>query len=117
MVCDPEQTPVGDPDTYREVCGREPPEQEDSRETYLSRHGEIDAYAYEAAEKLLSKHGDPQRAADEIRNLQAADLEDYPDLVDVLADYSYEFKKNPQLLNKFRKKVYNQIMTQAGELG
>jgi len=115
MVCDPKQTPVGDPDEYREVCGKEPPEQKDDRETYLSRHVEIDAFAYEAAEKLLLKHKDPQNAADEIRNLQLANIDDYPELVDVLADYSYEFKKNPQLLNKFRKKVYTQIMTQVEE--
>ena len=63
----------------------------------------------------MLKHKDPQKAADEIRKLQAANLEDYPELVDVLADYSDEFKKNPKILNKFRGKVYTQIMAQAEE--
>lgn len=104
MVCDPKQTPVGDPARYKELCGKDAPEQKGTeREVYLSRHGEIDAFAYEAAEKLLRKHSDPQRAAKEIAN---------PDN-DVLADYSEVFKDNPKILKKFRTRVYNQIMKQS----
>tara|TARA_B100000131_G_scaffold67407_1_gene63669 strand:- start:455 stop:1009 length:555 start_codon:yes stop_codon:yes gene_type:complete len=106
MVCDPKQTPVGDPDRYREVCGKEPPTQKGSeREIYLSRHGEIDAFAYEAAEKLLRQYKDPQKAAEEIGNPSN----------DVLADYAEVFKDNPKILKKFRTKVYNQIIKQAEE--
>ena len=106
MVCDPKQTPVGDPDRYREVCGKEPPTQKGSeREIYLSRHGEIDAFAYEAAEKLLRQYKDPQKAAEEIGSPSN----------DVLADYAEVFKDNPKILKKFRTKVYNQIIKQAEE--
>ena len=106
MVCDPKQTPVGDADRYEELCGKRAPKQKGSeREIYLSRHGEIDAFAYEAAEKLLRKYKDPQKAAKEIGNPSN----------DVLADYAEVFKDNLKVLKKFRTKVYNQIIKQAEE--
>ena len=106
MACDPKQTPVGDPERFRELCGKEPPKQKGTdREIYLSRHGEVDAFAYEAAEKLLRQYKDPQKAAEEIGNPSN----------DVLADYAEVFKDNPKVLKKFRSKVYNQIMKQAEE--
>lgn len=106
MACDPKQTPIGDPKEFRELCGKEPPAQKGTdREIYLSRHGEVDAFAYEAAEKLLRQYKDPHRAAKEIANPSN----------DVLADYAEVFKDNPKVLKKFRSKVYNQIMKQAEE--
>lgn len=106
MVCDPKQTPVGDADRYEELCGKKAPEQKgDRREIYLSRHVEVDAFAYEAAEKLLRQYKDPQKAAKEVANPSN----------DVLEDYAEVFKDNPKVLKKFRTKVYNQIMNQAEE--
>ena len=57
MVCDTKQVPAGNPERYYEICGEYPPEElGDERELYLTRHGEIDAYAHEAAEQLLDKY-------------------------------------------------------------
>lgn len=114
MVCDPKQTPVGDPEEYRKLCGREAPEQKgDEREIYLSRHGEIDAYAHEAAEQLLNKYS-REEALDAIRKMTPVDLDKYPEISSVVKDYGEYLKDNPEELNKFRKKLYQQIQKQAG---
>jgi tRNA isopentenyl-2-thiomethyl-A-37 hydroxylase MiaE len=114
MVCDPEQTPVDDPDEYRETCGKEPPEQEgDEREVYLSRHSEVDAYAHEAAEQLLNKYS-YEEALDAIRKMTPVDVDKYPEISSVVKDYGEDLKDNPEELNKFRKKLYQQIQKQAG---
>jgi hypothetical protein len=113
MVCDPKQTPVGDPDDFRNLCGKEPPEQEgDEREIYLSRHGEIDAYAHEAAEHLLDKYG-REEALNAIRKMTPADVDKYPEISGVVKDYGEHLKDSPEELNKFRKKLYQQIQKQS----
>ena len=115
MVCDPEQVPVGDPDQYRELCGKEPPEQPgDERELYLTRHGEIDAYAYEAAEQLLNRYS-AEDAINAIRRMTPVDLDRFPELSSVVQDYGRILKDKPEELNKFRKKLYQQIQQQTGE--
>ena len=59
LLCDPEQVPVGasqeDRDEWEQRCGRAPPKDHHGKEVYLTRHGEIDAYAHEAAEQLLAQ--------------------------------------------------------------
>ena len=103
MVCDPEQTPVHDPDEYRELCGKEPPEQEGSeREIYLSRHGEIDAYAHEAAEELLNRYS-PEEALELIKRRGS-------EVYGVVKDYVKYLGDQPKELNKFWSKLYSQIM-------
>jgi hypothetical protein len=115
MVCDPEQVPVDDPDQYRELCGKEPPDQPgDKRVLYLTRHGEIDAYAYEAAEQLLSKYN-VDDALNAIRRITPVGLDRFPELSSVVQDYGEILKDNPEELNKFRKKLYQQIQQQSGE--
>ena len=113
MVCDTEQTPVNDPDQYRKLCGKEPPEEDgDEREIYLSRHGEIDAFAHEAAEELLDKYG-REEALNAIRKMTPVDIDKYPEISDVVKDYGKYLKDNPEELNKFRKKLYQQIQKQS----
>ena len=115
MVCDPKQVPIDDPDNYRKVCEKEPPEEYvvDEREIYLTRHGEIDAYAHEAAEELLDKY-EPLEALRAIKRLNPVDLDKYPEISYVVQDYADVLKNNQEELNKFRKKVYTQIQKQAG---
>jgi len=113
MVCDPKQTPIGDPEEYRKTCGKEPVDQEGpGRETYLTRHGEIDAYAHEAAEQLLDKYS-TEEALDAIRKMTPVDLDKYPEISSVVKDYGEVLKDNPEELNKFRKKLYQQIQKQG----
>jgi len=113
MVCDTKQVPAGDPDRYREICGEDPPEEDtpDERELYLTRHGEIDAYAHEAAEQLLDKYS-ARKALQVIRKMNPVDLERYPEISGVVRDYADVLKNNQEELNKFRKKVYLQIQKQ-----
>ena len=117
MVCDTKQVPAGDPERYFEICGEYPPEEEivDERELYLTRHGEIDAYAHEAAEQLLDKYG-PEKALEAIKRLNPVDLERYPEISRVVRDYAEVLKSNQQELNKFRKRLYRQIQKQSQEL-
>jgi len=113
MVCDPKQTPISDPDQYREICGKEPPQQlGDEREIYLTRHGEVDAYAHEAAEHLIDKYG-PDGALEAVRKMKSVDLERYPEISSVVQDYASTLRDNPAELNKFRKKLYQQIKRQS----
>ena len=113
MVCDTKQVPVGDPDEYRELCGQEPPEEEyTGREQYITRHGEIDAFASEAAEHLIDSYG-AEEALNAIRKLTPLDLDKYPEISDVVSDYADVLKDNPEELNKFRKKLYQQIQQQG----
>ena len=112
LLCDPEQVPVGDPEEYRERCGREPPEQGEGRDVYLTGHIEIDAYAHEAAEQLLNKY-DPARALDAIRKMSPVNIDEYPEISLVVKDYGEVLKDDPIELNKFRKKVYQQIQKHA----
>ena len=111
MVCDPAQVPIGDPEQYRELCNKIPPKQGEGRDIYLSRHGEIDAYAHEAAEQLINSYG-PDRAIEAIRQMTPVNLDKFPEISDVIKDYSTYFKDNPEELKKFRKKVYQQIQQQ-----
>ena len=117
MVCDTKQVPAGDPERYFEICGEYPPEEEitDERELYLTRHGEIDAYAHEAAEQLLDKYS-PEEALRAIKKLNPVDLERYPEISRVVRDYAEVLKNNQQELNKFRKRLYQQIQKQSQEL-
>mgnify|MGYP003628662969 FL=1 len=113
MVCDTKQVPVGDPDEYRELCGQEPPEEEyTGREQYVTRHGEIDAFASEAAEQLIDSYG-AEEALNAMRKLTPLDLDKYPEISDVVNDYAGVLKDNPEELNKFRKKLYLQIQQQG----
>jgi len=115
MVCDPEQTPVDDPDQYREICGKDPPHQlGDEQEIYLTRHVEIDAYAHEAAEHLIDKYG-PDGALEAVRKMKPLDLDKYPEISDVVQNYASTLRDNPVELNKFRKKLYQQIKRQSLE--
>jgi hypothetical protein len=94
MVYDPKQIPTTD-----------------DRETYLTRHGEIDAYAHEAAEQLVDTYG-VQKSLKAIKNLTPVDINKYPEISTVVLDYADVLKDNPAELNKFRKKVYQQIQNQ-----
>lgn len=94
MVYDPKQVPTTD-----------------DRETYLTRHGEIDAYAHEAAEQLVDTYG-VQKSLKAIKNLTPVDINKYPEISTVVLDYADVLKDNPAELNKFRKKVYQQIQNQ-----
>lgn len=80
---------------------------------YISLHNEIDAYAHEAAEELIDKYG-AEEALKVIQNLSADTLDDYPEVSRVIADYMELFKEDPETLNKFRKKLYQQIEKQSG---
>ena len=116
MVCDTKQVPAGDPERYREICGEDPPEElGDEREIYLTRHGEIDAYAHEAAEQLLDKYG-PEKALKAIKRLNPVDIDRYPEISSVIKDYATVLKNNQEELNKFRKRLYQQIQKQSQEL-
>lgn len=73
---------------------------------YLTRHIEVDAYAHQAAEKLLRAYGS-QKALDVLSkdfNLQDPSL---PDDVKKYKNYVFDKKK----LNKFRSKVYSYIIS------
>tara|TARA_R110000824_G_scaffold314327_1_gene501175 strand:- start:210 stop:1043 length:834 start_codon:yes stop_codon:yes gene_type:complete len=94
MVYDPKQVPTTD-----------------DRETYLTRHGEIDAYAHEAAEQLVDTYG-VQKSLKAIKNLTPVDINKYPEISTVVLDYAEVLRDNPSELNKFRKKVYQQIQNQ-----
>ena len=72
------------------------------RSVYLSRHPEIDAYAHEAAEELVDKYG-AQRALELIRRKDS-------DVVGVLADYRKVFKDDRDVMKRFLKKLYSQIV-------
>lgn len=95
MVYDPKQVPTTD-----------------DRKTYLTRHGEIDAYAHEAAEQLIDTYG-VQKSLKTIKNLSPENLEKYPEISTVVLDYAEVLRDNPTELNKFRKKLYQQIQNQA----
>tara|TARA_Y100001963_G_scaffold160236_1_gene269391 strand:+ start:5615 stop:6445 length:831 start_codon:yes stop_codon:yes gene_type:complete len=95
MVYDPKQVPTTD-----------------DRKTYLTRHGEIDAYAHEAAEQLLDKYS-PEEALRAIKKLNPVDLERYPEISRVVRDYAEVLKSDQQELNKFRKRLYQQIQKQS----
>ena len=75
------------------------------RTVYLSRHPEIDAYAHEAAEELVSAHG-VNGALDLIKRGDS-------EATGVLDDYRKVFKDDREIMNKFLKKVYSQIMHRA----
>jgi hypothetical protein len=113
MVCDTKQVPAGDPERYYEICGEYPPEElGDAREIYLTRHGEIDAYAHEAAEQLLHKYG-AEKALRAIKKLDPVDLIRYPEISSVVKDYADVLRNNQEELNKFRKRLYLQIQKQS----
>ena len=105
MECDPEQVPVTDADAYREKCGREPPEPDDSRAGYLTRHIEVDAFAHEAAEELLDQYSAEE--ALELIKTRSSNLQG------VVGDYLEVLGDKPEELNKFWKKLYTQIMDQS----
>ena len=79
---------------------------------YLSLHIEIDAFAHEAAEHLIDKYG-PDGALSAIRKMKPLDLDKFPEISDVVQDYATHLKDNPETMNKFRKKLYQQIKRQA----
>jgi len=87
--------------------------QDDTEQTYLGLHNEIDAYAHEAAEQLLDKHS-PEEALGIIRKLSADNLDQYPEISSVIEKYMKAFKDDPKTLDKFRKKLVNQIEKQSG---
>ena len=95
MVYDPKQIPTTD-----------------DRKTYLTRHGEIDAYAHEAAEQLIDAYG-VQKSLKSIKNLSPVDIKKYPEISTVVLDYAEVLKDDPAELNKFRKKLYQQIQKQS----
>jgi hypothetical protein len=104
MECDPKQTPVTDPDEYRKRCEREPPEPDESRVGYLTRHIEVDAFAHEAAEQLLDMY-----SVDEAFQLIKTRA---PELRGVVRDYLNVLGDNPAELKKFWSKLYTQIERQ-----
>jgi len=113
MVCDTNQVAVGDAEEYKELCGKEPPvEKYSGRELYVTRHGEVDAFAAEAAEQLIDNYG-ADEALEAIRKMTPIDLDKYPEISGVVKDYSDTLKNNPEELNKFRKKLYQQIQQQG----
>ena len=116
MKCDPKQVSPREfesDEEYRKLCGKEPEQHGGTeREVYLSRHGEIDAYAHEAAEQLLDKYT-TEEALDAIRSMTPVDIEKYPEISSVVKDYGEVLKDKPEELNKFRKKLYQQIQRQG----
>jgi len=112
LLCDPKQTEITDPVLYKKECGKEVPEgyfDVPARERYLRSHIEIDAFAYEAAEQLIDSYGEKE-AINVIRKLKPVDIEKYPEISDIVKDYAKSISNNPKILNKFRKKVYQQIV-------
>ena len=75
------------------------------RGEYLSLHNEIDAFAHEAAEELLSTYS----AKEALSLIKTRD----PSLTGVVRDYIDVLGDNPQKLNKFWLKLYTQIMQQS----
>ena len=74
------------------------------RKDYLSRHIEVDAYAYEAAEELLSQYS-PEQALELIKSKDSK-------VAGVIKDYRAVFADDPKMLQRFLKRVYTQIMKQ-----
>ena len=74
------------------------------RDDYLTRHIEVDAFAYQAAEELLATY-----SADEA--LQLIRTRD-PELKGVVRDYLNVLGDNPDELKKFWSKLYTQIERQ-----
>ena len=74
------------------------------RKDYLSRHIEVDAYAYEAAEELLSQYS-PEQALELIKSKDSK-------VAGVIKDYRTVFADDPKMLQRFLKRVYTQIMKQ-----
>lgn len=112
LQCDLEQTDYTDPEWYKELCGKELPKgyfDVPGRERYLRSHIEIDAFAHEAAEQLINSYGE-EEAINVIRKLKPVDIEKYPEISDIIKDYAEVFSANPKILNKFRKKTYQQII-------
>ena len=114
LLCDPEQIPVGatpeDRETWEQRCGRTPPEDHHGKEVYITRHGEIDAYAHEAAEQLLMNMS-PEEVIRHLRTrigvLWAKEQSSAVGLfMDTLARDSKEIRK-------FWTKLYTQIMDQS----
>jgi len=100
---------LSDIDAYREMVHDEKQvTTSDDREVYLTRHGEIDAYAHEAAEQLIDTYG-RLKALEAVRKLLPVDIDKYPEISSVVLDYADVLKDNPEELNKFRKKLYQQI--------
>ena len=100
---------LSDIDAYREmVHDKKQVTTSDDREVYLTRHGEIDAYAHEAAEQLVDTYG-AKKALEVARKLLPVDIGKYPEISSVVLDYAEVLKDNPEKLNKFRKKLYQQI--------
>jgi len=94
-------------------CGRAPPEEHHGKEVYITRHGEIDAYAHEAAEQLLT-YMSPEAVIRHLRTskgiLWAAQQSSSVRLfMDTLARDSKEIRK-------FWTKLYTQIQQQSQEL-
>ena len=117
LLCDPEQVPVGasqeDRDEWEQRCGRAPPKDHHGKEVYLTRHGEIDAYAHEAAEQLLAQMP-PEEIIRHLRTSGgirwAAQVSSAVQLfMDTLARDSKEIRK-------FWTKLYTQIQHQSQEL-
>jgi hypothetical protein len=117
LLCDPEQVPIGssqeDRDAWEQRCGRAPPEEHHGKEVYITRHGEIDAYAHEAAEQLLT-YMSPEAVIRHLRTskgiLWAAQQSSAVRLfMDTLARDSKEIRK-------FWTKLYTQIQQQSQEL-
>ena len=117
LLCDPEQVPVGasqeDRDEWEQRCGRAPPEDHHGKEVYVTRHGEIDAYAHEAAEQLLT-YMSPEAVIRHLRTSKgirwAAQQSSAVQLfMDTLARDSKEIRK-------FWTKLYAQIQQQSQEL-
>ena len=86
--------------------------QDDKEQTYLGLHNEIDAYAHEAAEQLLDKYS-PKEALNIIRQLSPKNLEQYPQVSSIIKRYMSVFKEDPKILDKFRKKLVQQVERQS----
>jgi len=72
---------------------------------YISRHIEVDAFAHEAAEDLLSRYS-AEEALNKIKRKDAGSSR-------IVADYIKELGDNPKEIRKFWKKLYTQIMDQS----
>jgi hypothetical protein len=116
LLCDPEQVPVGssqaDRDEWEQRCGRAPPKDHHGKEVYVTRHGEIDAYAHEAAEQLLT-YMSPEEVTRHLRTsrgvLWASQQSSAVRLfMDTLSRDSKEIRK-------FWTKLYTQIQQQSNE--
>jgi len=101
LLCDPKQIHGSDPAEWEKRCGRKPPETSGGRDSYISLHNEIDAFAYEAAEQLLDQYT-PEESLELIKRNDIS-------VKGVIDDYRKYLKNDRKAFEKFLTKLYSNI--------